>query len=250
MITITIANQKGGVGKTTTAQALIDGLTEQGFKVLGIDLDGQSNLSLAAGASLAGASVLGVITRELEAQQAIQTAPNGADIIPASKKLTNADALIETGEELKEALEPIKANYDYCIIDTPPALCKRTLSALIASDTVIIPARADLYSLQGIDELGDTIAGIQATRNPQIKVAGVLLTACKSRTALHREIIEPMEKLAAELDTKLFNTCIRESVKASEAQFSKAGLFKYAPRAGITQDYRDFIAELIERAKP
>lgn len=245
MKVITIANQKGGVSKTTTAQALIDGLTERGFRVLGVDLDGQCNLTLATGASTAGGSALGVITGELEARQAIQTTPGGADLIPANKKLTNADALIETGDELKEALEPIKSNYDYCIIDTPPALCKRTLSALIASDSVIIPARADLYSLQGVDELGDTIAGIQATRNAGLTVAGILLTACKSRTALHREILEPMEKLAADLDTRLFNTTIRDSVKASEAQFSKAGLFKYAPRAAVTQDYRDFITELL-----
>jgi chromosome partitioning protein len=244
---ITIANQKGGVSKTTTALALLDGLAERGFRVLGVDLDGQSNLTIAAGADMAGPSALGIITGELEAQQAIQHAADGVDLIPASRKLTNADALIETGEELKDALAKVSRKYDYCVIDTPPALCKRTLSALIASDTVIIPARADLYSLQGIDELGDTIAGIQATRNKSLTVAGILLTACKSRTALHRDIAGPMEKLADDLGTALFDTCIRDSVKASEAQFSKAGLFKYAPRAGVTQDYREFISELLER---
>ena len=246
MKVITIANQKGGVGKTTTAHALIDGLTQKGFKVLGIDLDGQCNLSLATGASTKGATALGVLTGELNAESAIQHTER-ADIIAASTKLTNADALIETGEELKAALEPIAKSYDYCIIDTPPMLCSRTLSALIASNAVVIPARADLYSLQGIDELADTITGVQATRNKGLKVAGILLTAYKSRTALHKEIIEPMTALADDLDSSLFKATIRDSVAVSEAPFMRTGLFTYAPRAKVTEDYKAFIEELLER---
>lgn len=246
MKTITVANQKGGVGKTTTAHALIDGLLEQGYKVLGVDLDGQSNLTLAIGAENKGATALGVLTGEVRAVDAIQMLQR-ADIIPASPKLTNADALIETGGELERALADLRGVYDYCIIDTPPALCKRTLSALIASDYVIIPARADLYSLQGIDELADTITGVQNTRNSKLKVAGILLTAYKSRATLHKEILEPLNKLADDLDTVVFKTRIRDAIAVSEAPFMKSGLFSYAPKAKVTEDYRAFIIELLER---
>lgn len=249
MKTITIANQKGGVGKTTTSQAILDGLTELGYKVLGIDLDGQCNLTLATGANTKAKTALGVLTGELEIEDAIQHRDK-IDLVPASPKLTNADDLIETGSELKEALELVKRKYDYCIIDTPPALCKRTLSALIASDYVVIPARADLFSLQGIDELGDTIEGVRATRNKKLKVAGILLTAYKSRTSLHKEILEPLSQLADDLGTTLFNTTIRDAVAVSEAPFMKTGLFTYAPRANVTNDYRAFVNELLGRLKP
>lgn len=249
MKVITIANQKGGVGKTTTAQAILDGLAERGARVLGIDLDGQCNLSLACGANTKSKTALGVLTGELDLVDAIQHR-GPIDIVPASPKLTNADDLIETGEELKTALELVKRKYDYCIIDTPPALCKRTLSALIASDYVVIPARADLFSLQGIDELGDTIEGVRTTRNKRLKVAGILLTAYKSRTSLHKEILEPLSQLADDLGTTLFNTTIRDAVAVSEAPFMKTGIFTYAPRANVTNDYRAFIEELLGRLKP
>ncbi len=249
MKTITVANQKGGVGKTSTVRAILDGLGERGYKVLGVDLDGQCNLTLATGASTKGRTVLGVLTGELEVEEAIQHRGR-LDIIPASPKLTNADDLIETGDELKAGLEHIRSEYDYAVIDTPPALCKRTLSALIASDYVVIPARADLFSLQGINELGDTIEGVRRARNKRLKVAGILLTAYKSRTSLHKEILEPLTQLADDLGTELFKTTIRDAVAVSEAPFMKTGLFEYAPRANVTNDYRAFIEELLGRLKP
>lgn len=248
MKTITIANQKGGVAKTTTAHALLDGLTEKNYRVLGIDLDGQCNLSLATGTDTKRRTALGILTGETTIEEATQHRDR-IDIVPASPKLTNADDLIETGEELKEALELVSGQYDFCIIDTPPALCKRTLSALIASDYVVIPARADLFSLQGIDELGDTIEGVRRSRNKGLKVAGILLTAYKSRTSLHKEILDPLTQLAEDLGTELFKTTIRDAVAVSEAPFMHTGIFTYAPRAKVTNDYRAFIEELLERLK-
>lgn len=246
MKVITVANQKGGVGKTTTAQALISGLNARGYKVLGIDLDGQRNLTLATGATKQGPTSLGILTGETKAKDAIQKTSE-ADIIPATAKLSNADALIETGEELKEALKAVKSDYDYCIIDTPPQLSSRTISALIASDTVVIPAEPSLFSLQGIDELGDTITGVQRTRNKKLKVAGVLLTRYKKRTTLHKEVTDLLNKLATDLDTSIFNTTIRDTVIVSEAPFMKEGLFTYAPKAEVTKEYAAFIDELLER---
>ena len=245
MKTISVLNQKGGVGKTTTAHALIGGLLERGFKVLGVDLDGQCNLSLATGASTKGATVLGVLTGELTADKAIQHTEQG-DIIPASPRLAKAYALIESIAELKDALEPLQNNYDFCIIDTPPALGIMAFNALYASDSVVIPTKADLYSLQGIDELTDTITAVQQ-KNKRLKVAGILLTANKSRTTLHQDVLKPLSLRVKGLNTSLFNTTIRDAIAVSEAPFFQQSIFTYAPKANVTEDYRAFISELLER---
>lgn len=246
MEVITIANQKGGVGKTTTASVLISGLTEKGYKVLGIDLDAQTNLTTSMGAD-SKRTALGVLTGECEAADAIVHTPTG-DLIPSSTRLSTADVLLdETGKEYKltEAIESIKKDYDYIIIDTPPSLGILTINALTACDYAIVPAQADLYSLQGISELAKTIDAIRKYTNPHIKVAGILLTMFNGRTRIAQEVVEILEKLAAQLNTKVFKTKIRASVKATEIQFKKGGLFKYAPRATVTEDYRNWIEELL-----
>lgn len=245
MKVIAIANQKGGVGKTTTANVLIAGLTERGHKVLGIDLDAQTNLTTSMGATTKR-TALGVLTGECEAADAIAHTATG-DLIPSSTRLSNADMLLEeTGKEykLKEALDPIKKDYDYIIIDTPPSLNILTINALTACDLAIVPAQADLYSLQGISELAKTIDAVRKYTNPNIKVAGILLTMFNGRTRIAKEVSEILEQLATRLDTKVFNTKIRASVKATEIQFKQGGLFKYAPKATVTQDYRSWIDEL------
>lgn len=245
MKVITVANQKGGVGKTTTCSALVAGLTQKGYRVLGIDLDAQTNLTTSMGAT-AKRTALGVLTGECEAAEAIVHTETG-DMIPSSTRLSNADMLLEeTGKEhkLAEAIAPIKADYDYIIIDTPPSLNILTINALTACDLVIVPALADRYSLQGIGELAKTIDAVRKYTNPTIKVAGILLTMFNGRTRIAKEVTEVLEQMAAKLDTRVFDTKIRASVKASEVQFKKGGLFKYAPRATVTEDYRSWIDEL------
>lgn len=246
MKVIAIANQKGGVGKTTTANVLIAGLTEKGYKVLGIDLDAQTNLTISMDARTKR-TALGVLTGETDAADAIVHTATG-DLIPSSVRLANADILLdETGKEykLKEAIEPIKDSYDFIVIDTPPSLGTLTLNALTACDYAIVPAQADLYSLQGISELAKTINAIRKYTNPNIKVAGILLTMYNGRTRIAKEVSEVLDQLAAQLDTKVFDSKIRASVKISELQFKKGGLFKYAPRATVTEDYRSWIDELL-----
>ena len=161
--TLAIINQKGGVGKSTTALMLAAGLSLKGFSVLSIDLDAQSNLTYTAGAKTDGATALGVLTGEIKAGDAVQHTESG-DIIPASKALAGADAFItDTGKEyrLKEALEPVAGQYDYIIVDTPPALGILTINALTACNSVIIPAQADIYSLQGIEQLAETMKPVK-----------------------------------------------------------------------------------------
>lgn len=245
--TLAIINQKGGVGKSTTAEALAAGLILKGYSVLSIDLDAQSNMTYTAGARTDGATALGVLTGEIPARDAIQHTESGG-IIPASKALAGADAFItDTGKEyrLKEALEPIRGEYDYIIIDTPPALGILTINALTACDSVIIPAQADIYSLQGIEQLAETMKPVKKYTNPDLTIDGILLTRYSPRSVLSREVAELAEQLAAKLGTRLFKTTIREAIAVKEAQISQRSLFSYAPKAKVTEDYSRFIAEIL-----
>ena len=243
MKVLAVCNQKGGVGKTTTASALMSGLTEKGYRVLGIDLDPQTNLTISTGAEVKG-TAFGVLTGEVDAADAITETPTG-DLLPSSDQLANADLILKKrGDEyrLKNAIDTIRGEYDFMIIDCPPSLGILTMNAIKAADYVIIPAQADGYSLFGINELSQTIEDV----NPDVKVAGILLTMFNGRTRIAREVSELLDQLAAKLDTKVFDTKIRSSVKASEIQFHPVGLFKYAPRATVTQDYAAWIDELLQ----
>ena len=248
---ITVTNQKGGAGKTTTAAALAAGLTLKGYKTLSIDLDAQGNLTYTAGAKTDGATALGVLTGEVKAANAIQRTASG-DIIAANKALAGADAfIVDTGKEyrLKEALDGIQSQYDYIIVDTPPALGILTINALTACNSVIIPAQADIYSLQGIEQLAETMKPVKKYCNPALSIEGILLTRYNPRSVLSREIAELAEQLAAKLGTKLFKTTIREAIAVKEAQISQQTLFSYAPNAKVTEDYMSFIQELIGEEK-
>lgn len=246
--TIAIINQKGGVGKSTTAEALAAGLTIKGFSVLSIDLDAQGNMTYTAGASTDGITALDVLTQKAAALDAVQHTGNG-DIIPASKALAGADAFIaDTGKEyrLKEAIEPIKGKYDYIIVDTPPALGILTVNALTACDSVVIPAQADIYSLQGIEQLAETMKPVKKYCNHDLKVEGILLTRYSPRSVLSRDVADLAGQLAEKIGTKLFKTTIREAIAVKEAQISQQSLFQYAPKAKVTDDYTKFIEELVK----
>lgn len=246
MKTIAIANRKGGVGKSTTAAAITSYLTLNGYRVLAVDLDAQRNLTSTMNARAEAKTVLGVLTGETTAAEAIRHTEQG-DIIPASKALSGADlAIVDTGKEykLKEALEAVKADYDYIVMDCPPALGILTVNALTAADSVIIPAQADVYSLEGIADLEETIEPVRKYCNPSLTIAGILLTRYNGRSILSREVTTLAEQLAQRLGTKVFKTTIREGVAVKEAQISQQSLFTYAPTANVTEDYRAFIKEL------
>ena len=242
-----VINQKGGVGKSTTAATLAAGLSLKGYKTLSIDLDAQGNLSYTAGAKTDGATALGVLTGEVPIKDAIQKTESG-DIIASSKALAGADAFIsDTGKEyrLKEALEAVQADYDYIVLDTPPALGILTINALTACNSVIIPAQADIYSLQGIEQLADTMKPVKKYCNPALTIEGILLTRYSPRSVLSKEVAELAGQLAAKLGTKLFKATIREAIAVKEAQISQQTLYSYAPKAKVTADYTSFINELL-----
>lgn len=245
---LTIANQKGGTGKSTTAHALGKGLMLKGYSVLFIDMDAQCNLSFSMRADTNGITTHDILKGQATAKKAIQHTEQG-DIIPASPNLSGADMEI-TGKgkeyKLKHFLEPLKEQYDYIIIDTPPALGILTINALTASDSVIILAQADAYSLQGIGQLYGTIETVRAYSNPGLSLKGILLTRHNARSVLTRDLTEMIAETAEQLNTKLFTTTIRENIAVKEAQASRMDIFSYAPRSNAAKDYRAFIEELLE----
>jgi len=247
--TVAIANRKGGVGKTATAHALGAGLIRKGYRVLFIDLDSQCNLTDALGIESGSveASSLDVLEGSSEASEAIlQT--KGGDLLPATPQLATADKLIEgVGAEyrLRDALQPIARRYDYIIIDTPPALGVLTVNALTASNKVVIPAQADLYSLTGIEQLYGTIGAVQHFTNKKLKIEGVLLTRYVGRSIISKDMRDNFEDVAREISSKVFATPIRECTAIKEAQATQTDIFSYAPKSNASKDYEAFINEFL-----
>lgn len=242
-----VINQKGGVGKSTTALALGASLILKGYKVLYVDLDAQGNLSYTVNADTTQHNALRVLQRPETAAAEVQHTAQG-DIIASSPALAGADTILtEVGKEykLKEALESISSNYDYCIIDTPPALSILTVNALVACEGVIIPAQADIYSLQGISQLNNTIQTVKKYCNPALQILGIVLTRYSSRAIISRDVAEMIEATAGQLNTKLFKTKIRECTALKEAQAVKQSIFEYAPKSNAATDYKALIEEII-----
>lgn len=248
---IAIINQKGGVGKSTTAAAIGAGLLLRGLRVLYIDLDAQGNLSYSLGAEasgLTGLSSLDVLEGKTEALKAIQHTPQG-DVIASSPALAGADTVLtQVGKEyrLREALEPLENLYDAILLDTPPALGILTINALTACGGCIIPAQADMYSLQGIQQLYGTLQTVKKYCNPSLKVNGILLTRYNGRAVISREVAEMLEETASKMETRLYHTRIRECTALKEAQAVKESIFSYAPRSNASADYSRLIDEIME----
>jgi len=213
-------------------------------------LDPQCNASDTYQAEIEGVATLyDLLCNNEPVQSTIQHKPTG-DIIPSDPLLSQAENLFnKLGKEyiLKKAVSPIADSYDYIIIDTPPTLGVLLLNALTFATEVIVPITADRYSLQGLSQLQETISAAKEYTNPQLKVAGLLLAKFNKRTNLSKDIAEEMPVIAAQMDTIIFKSTIRESTAAKEAQAIRKSLFKHAPNCTTAQDYLAFIDELIER---
>jgi len=247
-VIIAITNQKGGVAKTTTTGALVAGLKSRKNNVLAIDLDPQGNLSYAMKADNKNLSSHSLLVGQAQIMNVIQHTLIG-DIIPASPLLSRADIefdMIGKEYKLKEALVSIKNNYDFILIDTPPALSILTVNALTAADSVIIPAQADIFSLQGIGQLYNTIDTVRKYCNPNLKIKGILLTRHNNRAIINRDIAETISQTAIKLDTKIFKTIIRENIIIKEAHANQQDIFTYDPKSNAVADYNNFINELLE----
>jgi len=245
---IAIINQKGGVGKSTTASAIGAGLILKGYSILLVDLDAQGNLTNTTGADSGGITSADMLSGSASAESAIQHTASG-DIIPASPQLYGADGILTAaGKEyrLRDALKPVKKRYDYIVVDTPPALGILAINALTACTGAIIPAQADIYSLQGISRLYSTIQAVKQHCNSSLKVYGIVLTRYSPRAIVSRDLAEMIQQTAERYNTRLFNTAIRESVTIREAQARQMNIFVYAPKSKVADDYRALTEEIIK----
>lgn len=244
---ISVANQKGGTAKTSTAHALATGAAYKGKRSLAIDFDPQGNLSFIMGADASRAGAYELMKQQAKAAQIVQYTSQG-DIIPASLNLAAADIEFsgKPGRDffLQAALEPLQDAYDVVVIDTPPTLGTLLVNALTASDEVIIPMNADILSLQGLYQLTETINQVKSFCNKGLKVTGILITKYSGRTVLARDIKETIEAKCAELGIPVLNTVIRDGVAVREAQTTQESLFAYAPNSNPAKDYLQLFDEI------
>ena len=246
MRVIVVANQKGGVGKTTTSSALSGVFVQKNKKVLAIDLDPQGNLTFSLGAKDDGYTIHDVLEGTIPIEQAIQHTRN-CDIISSNILLSGSELeLTSVGREyiLKEKLEPILDKYDYIILDTPPALSILTINAYTAADDLIIPMTPEILSLQGIAQLKDTIFAVKKYYNKQLNLRGILLTKYNARILLTKEVEELAGIVAEQMGTVVLNTKIAMSVAVAEAPAHQETITIYAPRIKATKDYISLVKEL------
>ena len=247
---VAVANQKGGVGKTTTAQALAAGLAERKYRVLGIDLDPQGNFSTACGAENYNVpTVYEVMKRGADIREAIQHMKGGYDVVPANIMLAGAEQeLSQTGKEhrLKEAVSVVAGEYDFVVIDTPPSLGVLTVNAFTCATDILIPTTAGIFATAGISQLNETVSSVQKYCNPGVKIRGILFTRFNPRANISRQIKELTEQLSEYISAPTYQTYIRAGVVVEEAQANKADIFNYAGKSTVAEDYRAFIEEFLK----
>ena len=238
---VTLANQKGGVSKTTTAFILGTGLVERGYRVIFVDLDPQRNLSFLLQAKPGSGSK--ELLQGSQVKDTIQETGSGYLLIQGSRDLADITRL--AADTLRKALTPIKDKLDYIVIDTPPNLSAITINAFTAADQIIIPTIPSGLAIQGIAELSKTIQEIKAAYNPDLSIAGILFTKYHDRAIINRQLYTLAETVAAAARTKVYRSSIRQSVTIEEALAQQQSIFTYAPNAPVTRDYESFITEFI-----
>lgn len=246
---ICVSNQKGGVGKTTTVNALTMGLSARGLRVLSVDFDPQGNLSFSLGAVCRNESlctVYHVIKKEIRLSDAIQHG-KGFDVLPANLLLSALDMeFTGAGREflLKNVLASVQEAYDVILIDTPPDLGILTINAFTASDYIIIPVLCDMYSLQGLIQINNTLRQVRLRSNPSIQVAGVLLNRFNSRETVSRVIHETAGNIAHSLGMPLFETIIHSGAALTRAQIQQKSLLSFITKSRAVSDYQKLEEEL------
>ena len=244
--TISITLQKGGTGKSTTAQALASTLGTKKKKVLLLDMDSQANVTSASGAEPTK-TITDVLAEDCNIQEAINHCPF-YDLIGSDQYLANLEAMDPEDIEntlLKNTISALQSEYDYIIIDTPPLLGNILKQCLMASDYIIIPIEPRPFALDGLDNLQDTIEAVQSV-NTKLRVLGILLIKYHSRTILNRQISDSLNDRARLLGTTVFKTTIREGIAVPEAQTIGQSLIEYAPKSKPCIDYIDFTMEIIK----
>jgi chromosome partitioning protein len=247
---IALANQKGGVAKTTSTLNLAVAFAEQGNKVLVVDLDPQGNLTMSQGLNpdVIERSMYDVLVHKLPIEQIIHHGE--VDLAVASIDLAGAELALSSmiGREraLEKALSAVKENYDYVLIDTPPSLGLLTINALVASNGVIVPVQCEYLSLRGLVQLENTLSMIRENLNPEVGIEGILPTMYDSRTLHSREAVEILQENFGDL---VFDTKIKKTVRYAEAPVKGTSVLKYDPSGSAAQAYRDLAKEVLNGAQ-
>ena len=249
---VSISNIKGGVGKTTTAAVLAAGLAEKGYRVLLIDSDPQTNLTMCfLQEQTDELSSLYDIYGDGESIEDVKVpVRDNLDLIIGDFELCNADIQFTKAgrlKMLKKAIKSIDGEYDFVIIDTPPNLGVLSLNAFIASDYMVVPMSVDSFSLKGVRLLKETLDDVADETEKELPVAGILLTKYNSRTNVSKLLEKSLNSAAGLLGTKVFGNRIRQAVVVQESQIAKEDLFSYSPDAKVAEDYKGFIDEFLER---
>ncbi len=248
---ITISNQKGGVGKTTSSVNIASYLAASEIPTLIIDMDPQSNTTSGLGVDVDSntKSIYDMIIKESSPKSVIQkTDLEYLDIIPSSTQLVGAEIELvsEISREfmLKEALDSIKKNYRYVIIDSPPSLGLLTLNVLTASDSVIIPIQCEYYALEGLSQLLNTIRLVQKRLNKNLKIEGILVTMYDSRLNLSKQVVNELEDY---FEDKVYETYIHRNVRLGEAPSHGKPILLYDASCVGAQDYMNLVSEILSK---
>lgn len=250
---IAIANQKGGVGKTTTAVNLSSCLAYKGKKVVIIDIDPQGNTTSGLGIDKKTIenSIYEVIINDVKIEDAlVKTAVDNLYICPSNIQLVGAEvelvSVISRENRMKVALQDIRNNYDYILIDCPPSLGLLTLNALTASDTILVPIQCEYYALEGLSQLMNTVKLVQRHLNPALDVEGVVLTMFDARTNLSIQVVEDVKKY---FRNKVYRTVIPRNVRLSEAPSFGMPIILYDPKSKGAECYLELAQEVINYTK-
>src|SRR5438128_564366 len=247
---IAFANQKGGVAKTTSTLNLAVALAEEGKRVLTVDLDPQGNLTMSQGLNpdTIDRSMYDVLVHRLPVEQVIHHGE--IDLAVSSIDLAGAELALSSmiGREraLERALLPMKGEYEYVLIDTPPSLGLLTINALVASDGVIVPVQCEYLSLRGLVQLENTLSMIRENLNPNVGIQGILPTMFDGRTLHAREAVEILQENFGDL---VFKTKIKKTVRYAEAPVKGLSVLKYEPQGSAAQAYRELAKEVMNGAK-
>jgi chromosome partitioning protein len=248
---IAFANQKGGVAKTTTTLNLAVAFKEHGFDVLTVDLDPQGNLTMSQGMDpdQVERSMYDVLVHSMPVEEVIHRAE--VDVAVSSIDLAGAELALSSmiGREraLQKALLPVRNQYDYILIDTPPSLGLLTINALTASDGVIVPVQCEYLSLRGLVQLENTLSMIRENLNPVVEIKGILPTMYDSRTVHSREAVEMLKENFGDL---VFETRIKKTVRYAEAPVEGSSVLKYDSSGPAAKAYRDLAEEVLNGATP
>ena len=247
--TIVFVNQKGGVGKTTSAINIGAYIALAGKKVLLVDFDSQGNMSSGVGVSQDKPTIYELLAGQVDAKNAVKhTGIENLDAISASLDLSGAAIELVDQENreffLKNALEPLRASYDYIMIDCPPSLGILTLNGLAAADTVLVPMQCEYFALEGITLLLQTVEKVQKEINPSLTIGGIFFTMYDSRTRLAQDVVMQVKSYFKEV---VFNTIIPRNVRLSEAPSHGLPICKYDPSCVGARSYEKLAEEVIRR---